>query len=101
MVGKERKSELERLEEALLAEEELDEEYDEEYEVDAAYANYANGYRIYNTDTADADLEDFSDEVYRAEAPRRTGLWVALLLISLLVLGFLAGWLLKYLGVLG
>ena len=100
MVGKERKSELERLEEALLAEEEMD-EAEEEYEVDAAYANYANGYRIYNTDIADGDLEDFSEEVYRAETPRRTGLWVALLLISLLVLGFFAGWLLKYLGVLG
>lgn len=93
-MGKERKSELEWLEEALLAEEE------EEPEADRTYTNFANGYRIYNTDTADRDLDDFSEEVYRAERPRRTGLWLTLLLISLLALGFLAGWLLTYLGVL-
>ena len=97
-MGKERKSELEWLEEALLAEEEEEEE--EEPEADRTYTNFANGYRIYNTDTADPDLDDFSEEVYRAERPRRTGLWITLLLISLLALGFLAGWLLTYLGVL-
>lgn len=99
---KDRQSELQRLEEALLAEEAETEELPEEaelHQVDTAYANFANGYRVYNTDRADNDLEDYSEDVYQAEKRSHTGLWVALLLVSLLVLGFLGGWLFGFLGV--
>ena len=100
---RDRQSELQRLEEALLAEEDAQEEIPEEEEllqVDTAYANFANGYRVYNTDRSDKDLEDYSDDVYQAQSHKRTGLWIALLIVSLLALGFLGEWLLKILGVL-
>ena len=100
---RDRQSELQRLEEALLAEEEeqMEEIPDEDAEllqIDTAYSNYANGYQIYNTDRADTDLEEYSEDVYQAKRPRQ-GIWIVLLFVSLLILGFLGGWICKYLGV--
>ena len=75
---KDTKEALTRLEEALLAEEVLDmndddldtllEEFLEEddgkfADHPAAYQNFANGYRIYNTDDTDEDMEVYSDAV--------------------------------------
>ncbi len=99
---KETKSELERLEKALL-EEDWDEEPEEEAEEVPAqptgYANFANGYRIYNTDKTDEELEQFSDRVYEAESGSGTGLWIGALVICLIVLALLGSWMLRYLGV--
>lgn len=101
---RDRENQLQRLEEALLAEEEeIREDPSEEEEllqVDSTYANFANGYRVYNTDRSDEDLDEYSEDVYQAQSSKRTGLWVAILLVSLLLLGFFGGWLLKLLGVL-
>lgn len=96
---RDRESELQRLQEALLAEEEEQQEDEELLQVDTAYAQQVGSYQIYNTDRADNDLEECSEDVYRAEKTGHTGLWVALLLISLLALGFLGGWLFGFLGV--
>ena len=118
--------ELSRLSSELLKEEdeseEYDEEYDEDYEEDyeeeaifpeydyedtraaqdpVAYQNYSNGYRAYNSDDCDEDLDAFSEDVYEAEEERsNTGLVIlACVLASMLalVMLFMA---LKYKGVL-
>ena len=40
--------------------------------------NYASGYRAYNSDVSDEDLESFSEDVYENEPQRRnTGLLIA------------------------
>ena len=118
--------ELSRLSSELLKEEdeseEYDEEYDEDYEEDyeeeaifpeydyedtraaqdpVAYQNYSNGYRAYNSDDCDEDLDAFSEDVYEAEEERsNTGLVIlACVLASIFALTmlFMA---LKYKGVL-
>ena len=104
--------ELQRLQAELLAEDEPaelpseeppeeDDEFYDEYEdddvVDTApvYQNYANGYRAYNSDITDEDLEEYSESV-REGNPSRGGCLlsaiVALLvfiLIGLVVCAFL------------
>ena len=122
---RDRKEELERLQEQLLEEdpEELEEEYedeDEEYldaEVDDLLAandqgenpqtynnysndygrqlrNFASGYKAYNTDRTDEDLEEYSQQVL--EPPKEKGITGLLVLAMLLLLGIAAvlGWLL-------
>lgn len=118
--------ELSRLSSELLKEEdeseEYDEEYDEDYEEDydeedifpeydyedtraaqdpVAYQNYSNGYRAYNSDDCDEDLDAFSEDVYEAEEERsNTGLVIlACVLASILALVMLF-MVLKYKGVL-
>lgn len=58
--------------------------------------NFANGYgKVRNRDRADLDMEDYSEEVYRA--PREKGVWglVILACLELLGIGALAAyWLL-------
>ncbi len=82
--------ELQRLEQELLAEEEIPEEPEEEdygefleepdSEEPVVYRNfsnrygqdlrnYATGYKAYNSDTLDTDLEDFSDAVRDGKKP--------------------------------
>lgn len=78
-MNKETKEALERLEAELLAEEDpsisdeaLDEMLEEFLEEDdgvyadlpTGYQNFANGYRAYNGDDADVDMDTYSDEVY-------------------------------------
>ena len=114
--------ELSRLSSELLKEEDESEEYDEDYEEDyeeeaifpeydyedtraaqdpVAYQHYSNGYRAYNSDDCDEDLDAFSEDVYEAEEERsNTGLVIlACVLASMLalVMLFMA---LKYKGVL-
>ena len=118
--------ELSRLSSELLKEEdeseEYDEEYDEDYEEDyeeedvfpeydyedtraaqdpVVYQNYSNGYRAYNSDDCDEDLDAFSEDVYEAEEERsNTGLVIlACVLASMLALVMLF-MVLKYKGVL-
>lgn len=77
-------------------EEEFDEyEEDEEPEV---YRNYASGYRAYNTDSSDEDLEEYSEEV-RSGGKGRGGCCLAviacvlsLILGGLLMLAYIMGY---------
>ena len=110
---KDKKEELQRLEEALLLEAQQEEEEaqqkaeleeaeallddpDDFGEIDAeAYRNYANQYgqvKAYNTDRTDAQLDDFSETVYEGNR-RRTNLSLLALAAALLV-GIVAvlGW---------
>lgn len=77
---KDQNRELQRLEEALLQEEEndpiLDEDLIEEDEQEDELL--LQNYSFYNSDTADVDLDDYSDEVYNAKP--RTSPLVALAL---------------------
>ena len=102
---KDKQEELERLEAQLLqedVEEDLpDGEQEEAEEVPPViYHNYSNDYgrRIYNTDTADMDLEEYSDEVYE---PRKRSDVLVLSAIALAlvgaILGVLAWWVARYL----
>ena len=82
---RDREKELERLNRQLLEEDEeyeedeYEDEEDEEYEEDDALPE------IYNTDSADIDLEEYSDTVY--EEPRRSwSLVAAVLLLTAAVL---------------
>lgn len=83
--------ELARLQAELLAEEEpaadpTDEEepYEEDlYQED--YPTYTEGYRVYNTDTTDEDLEEYSETVRQGKSSR--GLLVVALILCLLTLG--------------
>ena len=95
-----RSHELERLQQALLEEEESSSAQDDtplELETDIAdteyYRNYAGTVRVYNTDRTDVDLEEYSREVYKA---RRPGLTILVCLLILLtgVLAVLVLWLL-------
>lgn len=90
--------ELERLEHELLAEEpqpetEEEEDYDEFLEepdsdepivyrnfsnhYGADLRNYATGYKAYNSDNVDTDLEQFSHEV--RDGKKKNGIWLPLL----------------------
>lgn len=88
---------LERSIESLLSEEPAGEH-------PGAYVNYANGYHYSagNTDTADVDLEQYSQTVL--EGPKKeklTGLLLLMLLLLLGIVGILGYWMLRYMGVLG
>ena len=104
----------EAYEEVEEAYEETQEEYDSEevfpdydYEDTRAvkdpvvYQNYSNGYRAYNSDDCDEDLDAFSEDVYEAQEERsNTGLVIlACVLASMLGLVMLF-MVLKYKGVL-
>lgn len=97
---RETQQELERLQQALLEEEEAASTQDDtplELETDIAdteyYRNYAGTVRVYNTDRTDVDLEEYSRKVYKA---RRPGLTILVCLLILLtgVLAVLVLWLL-------
>ncbi len=103
--------ELERLQAELLSEDEPEEAlspppeeefpYEEEYEEsfpqedDPVYPNYANGYRAYNTDISDEDLEDYSEQVCQGRTSRGgcclgvIALFLGLIL-AVLILGYFA-----------
>ncbi len=51
--------------------------------------NYASGYRAYNADKTDTDLDTYSDAVREGENPRRL-LWLPVLLLGLLAAVVLA-----------
>lgn len=110
---KDKKEELQRLEEALLLEAQQEEaeaqqeaeleeadalldDPDDFGEIDAeAYRNYANQYgkvKAYNTDRTDVQLDDFSEAIYEGER-RKSNLGLLALAASLLV-GIVAvlGW---------
>ena len=100
---RDREEALRKLEEALLEEELLEESLSEQEQelprADSGYANFANGYRVYNTDRIDTDLEEYSQQVYEGAPKGHSGLWITLLLLFLLGLGLLGGWLLRQSGV--
>ena len=110
---KDKKEELRRLEEELLLEaqreeeearleEELEEaeallENDHDYgeETEETYYNFANRYgqvKAYNNDTADEDLEDYSDRVYRSEQEKGLGGLRLLATLLLVAIVFVLGW---------
>ena len=84
--------ELQRLENALLAEEETPEEAEDELfpfedpedtrpaDGPIPYRNHANHYRVTNTDRTDVDLEEYSRQVYEGK-PKGCGLWLAVLFL--------------------
>ncbi len=96
--------ELQRLQAELLAEEEPaelppeeepeeEDDFFDEYEEDEldepepVYKNYASGYRAYNSDTTDEDLEEYSESV-REGNPSRGGCLLTLIAVFLaLILG--------------
>ena len=84
--------ELARLQAELLAEEEtpadaIDEDasYEEDFYEEEEYPTYTEGYRAYNTDTTDEDLEEYSETVRKGKSSR--GLLVVALILCLLTLG--------------
>ena len=97
---------LERLEKALMEDplyEEVPQEEDplewvEEFYEDVAEETPPADFTVHNTDDVDVDLEDYSEEVYRA---KRGGCLVPglITLLALCVLTAMVLWLLQYLGV--
>ena len=97
---RDREEELDRLEAALLEQEEEVEE-DEEYEEDEYEEEALPDFDAYNADVVDEDLEEFSETVYQGSGKSPLGfLAVLLILVSGLLLG-LAWFLLKQGGYLG
>ena len=102
---------LSRLEEELLEEDSVPEETPEE-EPDFLeepsgdtneYKNFANDYgsvKIYNADSSDLDLEEFSEEVYEPTMPKRTNLLLIAFLLLVGIFLVLGWWVIRYLGVL-
>ena len=63
--------------------------------------NYATGYRAYNTDDSDEDLDTFSEEVYEAqEDSGNTGLLITACILAAIFGGAVLFIVLKYIGVL-
>lgn len=85
------------------APEEDEEEFEEEVpeEAPVIYHNFANQYgraRIYNTDTSDTDLDEYSDQVY--EPKKKTSMLVLIAIALALaagIMGVLAFWAARYL----
>ena len=97
---RDREEELDRLEAALLEQEEEVEE-DEEYEEEEYEEDALPDFDAYNADVVDEDLEEFSETVYQGSGKSPLGfLAVLLILVSGLLLG-LAWFLLKQGGYLG
>lgn len=99
-----RKKELQRLEEALLKDRELfDPELPDEFEEDLGedtppeefdeelFEDTVRIPEVWNTDSADADLDELSREVYDAPRPRSTGLLG--FATAVLILAAILGWL--------
>lgn len=61
--------------------------------------NYASGYKAYNSDKTDEDLECYSETVREPEKGI-TGLVITAIALTLGILAVLAWWLLRYRGVL-
>jgi len=125
-VFKDRDEELWRIQQALLAEEPETEEEPEASDEDADFLpeetqipngpgvyknfsngygaslrNYASGYRAYNRDKTDDDLDEYSQDVWEGRPKGRlTGLIVAIVLLSLGIVGILAFWAVRYGGIL-
>ena len=112
---RDKEEELARLEEELLEEEIPEEELLEEEEEEifyeepsgdtAEYHNFANDYghvHAYNADTADVDLEEYSDEVYHEPpASRQTGLLLVVMLLLFGIFCIVGWWFLRYRGIIG
>ncbi len=62
--------------------------------------NYASGYHAYNSDTADEDLEEYSQQVYEGRKSGRGGTLAVILILILLLAGVLVflAWKKGYLG---
>ena len=84
---KDQREALQRLQDAL-----LEEDFSENEPVPGFACN------IYNTDSTDVDLEDYSEEVHRGR--RRSSLPVLVFLICVAILGIMILWCLTVLGVL-
>ena len=79
-----------------------DEEFDdEEPEAPAViYHNYANDYgrRIYNTDRADTDIDDYSDQVYEPQSNSDIkALTAVAIALTAAILGVVIWWLIRFL----
>ena len=94
MFREEREEELRRLEEELLAQEEMEsdeEEYDEEFDEEAEYEETApmrqsgRSCKVYNADRTDVDLDTYSEAVF--SGPRKPVLpWIFGALTAVLIL---------------
>lgn len=85
-----------RLEEELEAADALlDDENDYGEESEETYYNYSNRYgkvRAYNNDTADGDLDTYSNAVYAGREKRRVGCLTLLAVALLVAIVFVLGW---------
>lgn len=90
---------LRRLEAALLAQEQPEEETvtDEDFPEELWQEVSGGDYDIYNTDAADVDLDAYSEDVHRGR--QSSGFLSLLVAVSILLLVFAIGILLKFLGV--
>ena len=94
---KDQRSELERLEAALLeADAPVTEEAADEW-LEDFYEEPAGDFSVRNTDPSDVDLDDYSEDVY--SPPRRGGCLIPLMILLTLVLAALTLYLLKLQGV--
>lgn len=92
---KDTKKELERLQHHLLAEEEAEEAEDFSEEQEFAYEVDS-----YNTDHADMDLDELSNELLRPQSRSWTGVAWFMVLLTLTIVAFLAYVILRNMGVL-
>ncbi len=80
---------------------EEEDEWEEEAEdmnATVVYSNFSNHYgRIYNNDTADGDLEQYSEQVYSGrKQPGLLGLCVTALCLIAAILGVLVWWIIRF-----
>ena len=67
------------------------------------YKNFANDYGnviLYNADTSDLDLEEFSEEVYEPTMKKRPNLLLVAFLLLVGIFLVLAWWFIRFMGVL-
>lgn len=80
-------------EEELLSDEEEEEPWQDEEEEEEEFPNYANGYRAYNSDETDEDLDYYSEEVRTGNRARIGCLAVLLCVLSVVLAAALIIWL--------
>ena len=86
---RDREKALQELQKQLLEREEeaLPDEESQEERLGEVYDEYAQNVRAYNSDTADTELDSYSDEIYEDPRHNKTGciLWLVLLLAGVLL----------------
>ena len=97
---KDAEEELERLQDALLSEEQDEDEVQELIEEEEEEPVLPEDFTSYNADDLDVDLEAFSDELLKKQPRSLTGLATCAVLVTLITVGFVVWWVLSRMGVL-
>jgi hypothetical protein len=99
---RDRQQELERIQQQLLEEDDLPEDDDsmpdDDYDPADEPPDRSEPYDFYNTDGTDLDPEELSDELLPPRKKSMTGLLIATLLLTAVILALVAWWMVRMRG---